>query len=94
VIKKQNKMLKFLLISILCFYVFYKVSGYFFRFLFYVLGNRAQHNINKTFEQQQRASKKAKPADGNVEIDYVPNSGKGNKNDFKGGEYVDYEEVK
>jgi len=31
--------------------------------------------------------------DGKISIDYVPQDKKGGKSDFKGGDYVDYEEV-
>ncbi len=42
------------------------------------------------FQQQQRTQ------EGKVNIDYVPNGNKTKPDgsDFKGGEYVDYEEVK
>ncbi|MDQ3289984.1 MAG: DUF4834 domain-containing protein [Bacteroidota bacterium] len=42
------------------------------------------------FQQQHRAQ------EGKVNIDYVPNENKAKptSGDFKGGEYVDYEEVK
>ncbi len=44
-----------------------------------------------------QSRKYKQPADGNVNIDYIPEedkkNGKGPRN-FKGGEYVDYEEVK
>ena len=41
---------------------------------------------------QQRQQRPPRPADGNVNIDSNPNTKKGGK--YRGGEYVDYEEVK
>ena len=46
--------------------------------------------------QQDFAQPRQKAPEGKVNIDYVPedNKTKPNNSDFKGGEYVDYEEVK
>ena len=41
----------------------------------------------------QQRSQQRKPSDGNVYVNTNPNSTK-NKGNFKGGDYVDYEEVK
>lgn len=74
-------MLKILLFAVLIFYVLYKLG------LFRVIvrnatgGYREQGNVNR------------RPPGSNVDIDDAPQKGKG-KSDFKGGEYVDYEEVK
>lgn len=91
-------MIKTLLIIFLCFYVFYKVSGFLFRILFNLLGNKVQQNINKQRQQQTSTTKKYKPADGNVVVEFMPKEEekkvKNNGKDFDGGEYVDYEEVK
>jgi hypothetical protein len=35
-----------------------------------------------------------RPSDGNVNIDSIPRDKQSRKAEFKGGEYVDYEEVK
>jgi fructose-specific component phosphotransferase system IIB-like protein len=75
-------MIKFLLIVIAFFYILSKVGGFVFKTLF---GAAAQ--------QQQRAHTK-KPSDGKVQIDYAPNKDEKSGKTFKGGDYVDFEEVK
>ena len=80
-------MLKFLIISALVFYLVYKFSGFLIKGLF--SANKAA-NKDKEF----RSSSKFKPSDGNVNVDYVPKEDGKKPGDFKGGEYVDYEEVK
>lgn len=90
--------LKFLLWTFVIGYILYKLSGFFFRSMLFLFGRKmqkeyAQQNANTRTQQNHRK----KPADGNVEIDYVPDNeakkGK-TKEDFRGGEYVDFEEVK
>lgn len=71
-------MLKFLIILFLVTYVLIKVGGFFFR-----AGVASQGR-----SQQQR-----KPADGNVNVDSAPKKQKKAGN-IKGGDYIDYEEVK
>lgn len=53
------------------------------------LANRAARN----FQEGQNPRRKNKPAGGNVNVDYVPGKGDKTKKGFKGGEYVDYEDV-
>ena len=71
-------MLKFLIIVGLVAYILYKFGS-----LFYRAGANSQQYHNP---QQRR------PADGKVNVDSAPKGKKGSN--FKGGEYVDYEEVK
>jgi len=79
-------MLKFLAILFIISYLTYKVGGYLMRALYVALGQDPS---------QRNSHRKSKPnMDGKVSIDYVPQNKKGGKSDFKGGEYVDYEEVK
>lgn len=85
-------MLKFLLILFLVGYVLYKVMGFAFKVLFYN-ASRAQGTQQKQTQYNSQHYAK-KPADGNLNIDYVPKNASKDKNDFQGGEYVDYEEVK
>lgn len=92
-------MLKFLLISFLIFFVVYKVIGFVFRLML-------RSSVNYQQQQQQQQSRYRyssngqstgrRPADGNVNIDYVPKdeNEKAKKDNYKGGEYIDYEEVK
>ncbi len=61
-------------------YIFFKAVGIIFR----VLGGSPDTN------RHQRYGTPGK--EGELHIDYDPRSGK-RKSDFKGGEYVDYEEV-
>jgi len=44
-------------------------------------------------EGRQGQPNRKKPSSGNVNIEYEPREGNRNKKDFKGGDYVDYEEV-
>jgi hypothetical protein len=71
-------MLKFLLILALSLYVLSKIGGFFFR-----AGASSQQN-----RYQQR-----KPSDGNINVDSSPRKDRKGGN-IKGGDYVDYEEVK
>jgi len=72
-------MLKFLLILAISFYILSKIG----RLLFGFRVSSQQHN-----RQYHR-----KPTNGNVHIDNIPNKDKKGSS-IKGGEYVDYEEVK
>ena len=73
-------MFRILLIVTLLFYLLYKL-GLFRVFVGSVNdGYREQGNINR------------RPPDSNVDIDNAPKTKP--KSDFKGGEYVDYEEIK
>ncbi len=78
-------MIKFLLIIIAFFYILSKVGGFIVRTLFGAAAQQAQ--------QQQRTDTR-KPTDGNVHIDYAPKDKEKSTKDFKGGDYVDFEEVK
>ena len=71
-------MLKFLLILALSLYVLSKIGGFLFR------GGAA----SQQFRPHQRRS-----PDGKIHVDTPPRKDKKPSN-FKGGDYVDYEEVK
>ena len=79
-------MLKFLAILFIVSYLTYKVGGFLMRALYVTLG---QDPTKRNFQSRSRKS-----PDGNINIDYVPKDKKSPKKDFKGGDYVDYEEVK
>ncbi len=81
-------MLKFLLILVLIIYVFYKTAGFLFRMVFGGLKSDPGQFQN----QQRRYSKKA--PNSNLNIDKVPNNSEKHNQNFDGGDYVDYEEVK
>ena len=80
-------MLKFIVFIVLFSYVIFKGLGLLFRLLMGSPGGMKQqsHNYNP--------SQGRKPKDGNVNIDYMPNKGKKSSKGYKGGEYIDYEEV-
>jgi hypothetical protein len=75
-------MLKFLLIICIITYLVYKVGSFFFR-----AGAASQHFRN--YQQQQR-----KTFNGNTHGDPQYPNEKKRSGKYKGGEYVDYEEVK
>lgn len=59
------------------------------RWLFWLVVGRQLVKEQKKQNQQRGKTQQKK---GDINIDYVPNNAK--KDGFKGGEYVDYEEVK
>lgn len=77
-------MLKFLLIVGILGYIFFKGLGFIIRM---IVGGSSMNQYGNQ-QQSQR-----KPADGNVNVNYVPKDSKTDKKNFKGGEYVDFEEV-
>ncbi|MFY0627680.1 MAG: DUF4834 family protein [Reichenbachiella sp.] len=82
---------KFILIFFLGFYLLSKIGGFLVRLFF---GNLAKHQRQ---QQNHHGSKSyRKPSDGNVNIEYAPEDRKSvsTEKDFKGGDYVEYEEVK
>ena len=80
-------MFKFLLLLFVFFFVIARVGGFFLRLLFG--GMQRTHQT----QQQHRSGHNQQPKDGNVNIDYVPQE-KAKKDEFKGGDYIDYEEEK
>lgn len=58
------------------------------KFLFWLVVGRSMVNEQKKYNQQ---SQKQKRKEGDINVDYVPKEAKGH--DYRGGEYVDYEEV-
>lgn len=80
-------MFKFLLILFLIGYLFFKIGGFLFRLF---LGRTAKAAQERQY-QQNNSGRKTK--DG-INIDHVPNQkNKRDGGNFKGGEYVDYEDV-
>jgi hypothetical protein len=86
---------KFIILSIIGFYILFKVVGFLFRLLISASANNLRsYQQSQQYQQQQANSsnhKKAAP-NSNVNIDYIPDDR--SKTEFKGGDYVDYEEVK
>jgi len=81
-------MLKFLIILFLVFYLVYKFGGFLLKGLF---STNEAGKKDKEFKRER--SSKFKPSDGNVNVDYVPREGSKKPGNYKGGEYVDYEDV-
>ena len=82
-------MFKVFIIIFIALWIFVKLGGFFVKLFFGGLTN------NQTRQQSgQNQQRTRQPSDGNVNIDYNPKSKQEVKGkDFKGGDYVDYEEV-
>lgn len=79
---------KLLLVFIALSWIFSKLMGFFLRSK---LKQFVAHSDNLQKEEQRRK----RPADGNVNVDFVPSDFKERKSkEIRGGDYVDYEEVK
>ncbi|HYG39892.1 MAG TPA: DUF4834 family protein [Cytophagales bacterium] len=85
-------MFKFIVISIICFYLLFKVVGLLFRVLFSAMGSNTPPRSVFGSGGFSKNNSKRRPASGNINVDYIPEDK--SKKEFKGGEYVDYEEVK
>jgi hypothetical protein len=86
-------MIKFLLITFLICYLIYKLGGFLLKYFFISLGNKMQDS--QSFQQSSHSYQNRRSTNGDVDIDYIPKNGQPKKTkDFKGGEYVDYEEIK
>lgn len=71
-----------------------------FAFIMRLLSRSMIGRLYKQAQQQQREAasnqqrRQAKPADGNVNVEYAPKkSNPKSADNFKGGDYVDYEEI-
>ena len=98
-------MLKFILLTVIFIYVVYKVSNFALKLFFPIQhARRMQEEFARKNgfgpkhrrEQQQRRQARSQSAEGSIHVDYVPKEEKKARTteDFKGGDYVDYEEVK
>ena len=93
-------MVKFILISILIFFFIRLVAPWILRFLLKVFVKKQikKHGFNMPNQcpfqhhHNQRQQHRHQQSTGKINIDYIPEDP--NKKDFRGGEYVDYEEVK
>ena len=83
-------MLKFFLILILIFYLIYRLGGFFLRVLF----TSAFQQHQRQYRQGQNGHHVKTPPNSNVQVDYIPKEDRGDRKEFDGGQYVDYEEVK
>jgi hypothetical protein len=86
--------LKFLIISFIVMYLFFKLFGFLLRRLLYTLGARMTQKHKEAYTRQYQQAQKR---EGEISIDYVP-ANKDNSahktGKSKDEEYVDYEEVK
>lgn len=84
-------MLKAFIITLLVIFVLIKIGSFFFRTMVWMLGARNGQRQPSTRSGKQSAGKK----EGDIEIDYIPEQEqKKRQKGFRGGEYVDYEELK
>ena len=89
----MGALVKFLLFAFVAYWIFKGVFRYFF-------GNmikQAQQQQQQFRQQQSQAnSRKSRPAGSNVDVEMNAQKKKPRKSseNYKGGEYVDYEEVK
>lgn len=81
------KLISFLFIL----YLVYRLVSFFFRGLFMVMGKRAFERAN---HQQRRQRRTQAQPDGKVRVEHAPPGDNKQQSQFRGGEYVDYEEVK
>ena len=80
-------MLRILLIVLVVYWLYKTVGKFFLR----TLTSRQQRQ--NPYQGGDAYKEPRKPRDGNVNVDYVPKDNEHNSKDFKGGEYIDYEEV-
>lgn len=80
-------LLKLILFIVVLNWLFKGVS----RFLF---GNLSKQAQQQQFSGNQQRRQSAQPKDGNVKVEYAPkNKNEKSAENFRGGDYVDYEEV-
>jgi hypothetical protein len=83
-------MLKLLIILAVIFYILPKLIKWALKGFIVNQVNKAQQDMRhqqKTYQSQQKR-------EGDIDVNYVPNKNEKKSNNFGGGEYVDYEEVK
>lgn len=91
-------MIKFIIITILIIFFIRLVAPVLFRFLLGMFIKKSMRN-GTFFTNMHQPSQRPEATNysngrpkGDIKIDYMPNQT--DRKDFKGGEYVDYEEVK
>lgn len=83
-------MLKIIIVLILIGYVFYRVTSFIFSGLFGGFNRHQQFGNGHS----QYSSKSRKAPNSNLNIDNIPNRRSKKDDAYRGGEYVDFEEVK
>ena len=83
-------MLKFIIILALIFYVLPRLIKWALKGFILTQVNKAQQDMR----QQQKTYQNQQKNEGQIDVDYVPKKNEKKSENFGGGEYVDYEEVK
>ncbi len=83
-------MLKLLIILAVIFYILPKLIKWALKGFIVGQVNKAQQDMR----QSQKAYQTQQKREGDIDVNYVPKKNQKNSENFGGGEYVDYEEVK
>lgn len=83
-------MVKFIIILALIFYVLPKLIKWALKGFIVTQVNKVQHDMR----QQQKNYQSQQRREGEIEVDYSPKNKAKKPENFGGGDYVDYEEVK
>ena len=83
-------MVKFIVIMALIFYVLPKLIKWALKGFILTQVNKTQQDMRYSQKVYQTSNKR----EGQIDVDYVPKKGGKKSENFGGGEYVDYEEVK
>jgi hypothetical protein len=83
-------MVKFIIIMGLIFYVMPKLIKWALKGFILTQVNKAQQDMR----QSQKAYQTPNKREGQIDVDFVPKKNGNKSENFGGGEYVDYEEVK
>jgi len=86
-------MFKFILIVVLIFFVFPKLLNWALRGFVVSQMNKAQQDFQQQYKSNYDTNR-PKKREGQIDVDFVPPKSGRNSDDFNGGEYIDYEEVK
>ena len=81
-------MLKLIFIFIIAYYLIKKVGGFFLQTM--VSGQQQQHQNRQQTTYSNQTNQRP---EGTIRVDNNPSQGSKNAGDFKGGDYVDFEEV-
>ena len=83
-------MLKFIIILAVIFYILPKLIKWGLKGFITTQMNKAQQDMR----QQQKTYQSQQKREGQIDVDFVPKKNGNKSENFGGGEYVDYEEVK
>jgi hypothetical protein len=83
-------LLKFLIITILVLWLLRMVARVLLPFLFKMMVNKAQEQVNRQYRQQEPRNRPT----GKIQVDYVPPKDKEARAADKAGDFIDFEEIK